>query len=252
MQEGAEITLYALWERNVPVITPSEPPVVIPPAQPDEPDQPVTHSCISLCTICGGCLDRTCTKNACSGHKNLFTDVPQKQWYAEAVEYVSTRGLMQGMGEAEFGPKANTSRAMLAVILWRLEGMPESMQANSFRDVAEGTWYTEAVTWAAEQKIVYGTAADAFSPNADLTREQLVCLLWRYVQYKDADADKTGTLEGFHDADAVSDYALEAMQWAYAMGLISGKGDGRLDPGGDAMRCELASILMRFLETYGY
>ena len=222
--DGERIDLYAVWKK-VPVLTPTEPPVVTPPTPP---------------------------VIAPPEHHEAFLDVPQNAWYADAVAYVSRRGLMQGVGEGNFNPTATTSRAMLAVILWRLEGQPESMQANIFRDVAEGTWYTEAVTWAAEQKIVFGTAADAFSPDADLTREQLVCLLWRYVQYRDADVNKTVTLEGFHDADAVSDYALKGMQWAYAMGLISGKGDGRLDPGGDAMRCELASILMRFLETYGY
>lgn len=245
--DGAELTLYALWEWNAPVITPSEPPVVIPPAQLDEPE---THSCTSLCTICGGCLDSTCTKNACNGHKDLFRDVPQKQWYAEAVEYVSVRGLMQGMGDGEFQPNATTSRAMLAVILWRLEGMPESGKEHAFRDVEQGSWYAKAVAWAAEQKIVYGTAADAFSPNKEITREQMAAFLWRYVRYRGEAADALKSLDSFHDADRVSSYAAEALQWAYSMGLISGKTGGKLDPGGDAKRCEMASVLMRFLETY--
>jgi len=246
--DGAVIELYAVWRRTAPVVIPPAPPAVTPSVQPDADEQ--THTC-SACAICGLCLDKACDK-ACAGHKEHFTDVPQQQWYAEAVEYVCTRGLMQGMGKEEFRPTATTSRAMLAVILWRLEGMPEPTKAHSFRDVDNGGWYAKAVAWAAEKELVFGTTLETFSPNGEITREQMAALLWRYVRYRGEAADDQKSLDAFHDADEVSAYAADALEWAYFLGLISGKTGGRLDPRGDAKRCEMASILMRFLKEYGY
>jgi len=252
-KDGAAVTLYAVWEESPEPEIPEEPVKPIEPVQPDSGGSVIAHECTLRCVICGGCMDKTCLLPArCRGHRDLFSDVPPDAWYAEAVEYVCCRGLMRGVGNGKFDPMGVTTRAMLTSILWRLEGEAESKQSHLFRDVGEGEWYAKAVAWAAEQEIVFGISVDTFSPHGELSREQLVSLLWRYVRYRGGNTATSGRLDAFHDADAVSDYAVEAMRWAYGMGLVSGKGNGVLDPDGEAKRCELASILMRFLKAYNY
>ena len=173
-----------------------------------------------------------------------FTDVPATHWAAGAVAFVSSQGLLQGTGASAFAPGQPMTRAMLVTALWREAGSPVVNYAMDFDDVAEGQWYTEAVRWAASEGIVAGTGK-GFSPDAALTRESLAAILFRYAGGQ-ADADQ---LDSYADGAGVSAWAKDAMNWAVAQGLITGKSGGRLDPGGTASRAEVSAILMRYVQS---
>lgn len=173
-----------------------------------------------------------------------FTDVPATHWAAGAVAFVSSQGLLQGISADTFAPGQPMTRAMLVTALWREAGSPVVNYAMDFDDVAEGQWYTEAVRWAASEGIVAGTGK-GFSPDAALTRESLAAILFRYAGGQ-ADADQ---LDSYADGAGVSAWAKDAMNWAVAQGLITGKSGGRLDPGGTASRAEVSAILMRYVQS---
>ena len=173
-----------------------------------------------------------------------FTDVPATHWAAGAVEFVTSQGLLQGTGTSTFAPGQPMTRAMLVTALWREAGSPVVNYAMDFDDVDEDQWYTEAVRWAASEGIVTGTGK-GFSPDAALTRESLAAILFRYAGGQ-ADADQLGS---YAAGAGVSAWAREAMNWAVAQGLITGKSGGRLDPGGTASRAEVSAILMRYVQS---
>ena len=173
-----------------------------------------------------------------------FTDV-SGGWYHDAVQYVYENGLMQGVGDGLFGPALTTDRAMIATILWRMEGEPVVDYAMDYADVAGGVWYTEAIRWAASQGIVTGYGDSRFGPADAVTREQLAVILYRYAGAPAADAS---ALDSFSDRGQVSSWAGDAMAWAVSAGIIQGNGAG-LNPGGTATRAEVAAILMRFVES---
>lgn len=177
-----------------------------------------------------------------------FTDVPDGLWYSDAVNFVTKRGLFQGTSATEFSPFLSMNRAMVVTILWRMEGQPESVVKASFEDVTAGTWYAEAVDWAAEQGIVSGFSRTEFSPETPVTREQFAVMLFNYAKWKgmDVSADLTA-IESYSDNHKVADWAKNAMAWAVENGIITGKGAGVLDPKGTANRAEVAVMLTRFL-----
>ena len=178
-----------------------------------------------------------------------FTDVEEKAWYYDAVEYAVTNGLMNGIGHGKFDPEGTMTRAMLVTVLWRYEGKPMGYQ-NTFVDVnaKSGSWYIDAVAWASANNIVNGVGHDKFDPEGEITREQMATILFRYANWKGIDVSKRGDLSNFPDADKVSGYATAAMQWAVAEGLINGS-DGKLLPQGNATRAQVATILVRFIEN---
>lgn len=177
---------------------------------------------------------------------SAFSDVKNSAWYHEDVQYVSENGLMKGTGENLFSPDATTTRGMIVTILYRLEGEPSPTGACPFQDVASGKYYEKAITWAAENGIVSGFSADTFGPDQNITREQMAAILYRYATYKNYDVSTAGDLSKFPDADKVSSYAVDAMKWANAAGLINGSNDGKLYPAGNATRAQVAAILTRF------
>ena len=136
-------------------------------------------------------------------------------------------------------------RAMFATVLHRAAGAPEAEGAPGFTDVRPGAWYAAAVAWAAETGVVTGRSAERFDPDAALTREQAITLLWRRAGCPEGEA---AALEGFSDAEAVSAWAREAFAWAVGAGIVSGRGDGSLDPRAGTNRAEAAQMLMRFAE----
>lgn len=161
-----------------------------------------------------------------------FTDVPAGSWYEEAVNYVHEKGLMNGTSSNAFSPNANTTRGMIVTILARVEGVNTN-----------GTpWYAAGQKWAMDNGISDGTNMPGV-----ITREQLATILYRYAKQKGYDVSKSAALAAFSDADKVSGYAAEAMQWAVAEGLLQGS-NGKLDPQGSATRAQVATILMRFME----
>ena len=177
-----------------------------------------------------------------------FADVPEGAWYHDAVSYVYTNGLMVGTGDATFSPEISTSRAMIAVTLWRMEGEPAAKGANPYIDVENGAWYTEAITWANENGIAEGYGNGCFQPETPVTREQLAAFFYRYAAYKGYDITITGSLDHFNDKDNVSEWAKDTMAWAVGYGLIGGKDNNMLDPQGEATRAEFAAMLQRFCQ----
>ena len=189
----------------------------------------------------------TILRNSGTG-ANPFTDVSEKDWFYGDVMFAYENGLMIGTGNAQFRPHGTATRGMMATILWRMAGSPAPKGNNSFTDVEAGTWYTDAITWTAENGIFLGYGNNKVGPNDSITREQLATIFFRYADYKGCDMTAEGELDKFRDAGKVSDYARAAMQWAVGSGLIQGKPDGVLDPQGTATRAEIAAMLHRFLE----
>ena len=176
-----------------------------------------------------------------------FTDVTEGDWFYDAVRYAYETGLMDGVGDNLFAPNSETTRAQLVTILYRLEGQPAVSGDLPFTDVETGTWYTNAVLWAAQNNIVNGVSDTEFAPGDDLTRQQLVTILYRYAEAKGYDVSASADLSGYPDAGQVQDYAQPAMAWAVAEGIVEGV-DGTLNPAGNASRAQIATILMRFCE----
>ncbi|MCI7474051.1 MAG: S-layer homology domain-containing protein [Clostridiales bacterium] len=178
-----------------------------------------------------------------------FTDVKADDWFYEAVKYVYDNKLMDGTSATTFAPLMTTNRAMIVTILWRLEGQPKTDATLSFTDVESGVWYTDAVNWATSKGIVKGYSDTVFAPNDTVTREQLATILCRYAEYKEYDVTAKGDLTTFADGSTVSAWAADGMTWAAGAQLITGKDGGKLDPTGTATRAEVATILMRFVES---
>ncbi len=179
---------------------------------------------------------------------NPFADVSTGDWYYDAVAYVNQHNIMNGTAAPTFAPGSNLTRGMIAQVLYNLEQKPQG-GTSVFTDVAADAWYADAVNWAAGKNIVGGYGEGKFGPEDSVTREQMAAILYRYAQYKGYDTKATADLAAYTDVQSVSDWALAAMQWANASGLINGRTETTLVPGGTATRAEVASILMRFCEN---
>ena len=179
---------------------------------------------------------------------NPFTDVSEKDWFYNDAMFVYKNGLMLGTSKTLFSPHGTVTRGMMATILWRMEGSLAPKGENSFTDVEAGRWYTDAITWTAENGIFAGYSKDKFGPDDPITREQLTAIFYRYADYKGYKLTVTGNLDKFEDADKITDYAKTVMQWAVGNGLIKGKSENLLDPQGTATRAEIAAMLHRFVE----
>lgn len=182
-----------------------------------------------------------------------FTDISSSAWYYSSVKAMVERKLFSGTSATTFSPNGTMTRAMLVSVLHRLEGSPISSAAVPFDDVESGRWYANSIAWGAENNIVSGITQTAFAPNAPVTREQAVTILYRYAAYKKYDLSESTSLQSYPDADAVSTYAVPAFQWATAMGIISGvKSNNQvtLQPAGHATRAQAATILASFIRSY--
>lgn len=178
-----------------------------------------------------------------------FTDVKESDWFYKGVAYVVDKDIMSGVSENEFAPSGKLTRAMLVQMLYNMESRPACDAENAFMDVPVGQWYTDAVIWANDAKIVSGMGEGLFAPNMEITREQMVAMLYNYAKYKGYDVTASADLSAFADTASVSAWAQPAMQWAVAEGYISGMGDSQLAPQGTATRAEIASVIMRFMEA---
>lgn len=167
--------------------------------------------------------------------KTKFNDVSANDWFASAVDYVTGKGMMNGTADNTFSPKANTTRGMLMTVLARHAG----------EDTTGGSvWYEKGMNWAKANGVSDGT-----NPQVNITREQLAVMLYRYAQNKKYDVSGAKSLDGYTDAQSVSSYAVPALQWANAAGVVTGKSGSKLDPKGYATRAEVAAMLMRFCEN---
>ncbi len=178
-----------------------------------------------------------------------FSDLVPGAWYEDGINYVLTAGLFNGTSATQFSPNADMTRGMLVTVLWRLNGTTDT-SINSFDDVEAGLWYSDAVKWAAANGIVSGFGNNMFRPNDNITREQMALILYNYANFMGYDTTQTASLGNYSDNSDISDWAAAAMAWANATGLISGRTDTTLAPGGTATRAEVATILMRFIEFY--
>ena len=180
----------------------------------------------------------------------LFADVKESDWYYDAVYFVYQNELMNGTSASRFDPNGTMNRAMLVTILHRQAGEPVVNYALPFDDVTEGTWYTEAVRWAASEGVVTGTTETAFAPDSSITREQFATILYRYAQQSGADVSvgENTNILSYADVLDVSEYAIPAMQWACGAGIVEGS-DANLNPQGQTTRAEAAIMLMRLIQT---
>lgn len=174
-----------------------------------------------------------------------FNDVSYGDWYYNAVQFVYSRGIMDGVDYYKFDPNGTITRGMIVTMLWRMAGEPFEMPVTSFTDVEIGRYYTTAVAWACRNGIADGMGESTFGPNDAITREELVTLLYRYAQYFGHSCIGT-SIEGFADAGSVSSYAYNAMCWAYKAGVVTGTTGSRLNPQGTASRAEAAQMIMSF------
>lgn len=212
------------YVRTVTPPVPVSPPSSSEPVEPDPPDTPENCSRDENCTL------------------SRFVDTNQNAWYHNGVHYCLEKGLMSGYGNGRFGPNDSLTRGMLAQILYSETGKPSVSGDSRFDDVASGAWYAKAVAWGTETGILSGYGNGNFGPADPITREQLAVMLWRYA----GSPATQGTLNGFTDQRKVSRYATEAMRWAVETGILSGKGNGILDPEGEATRAEAAVMLYRY------
>ena len=176
---------------------------------------------------------------------DIFIDVAPNAWYKDAVQYAYAGGLMTGVSANEFAPDATTTRGMIVSMLARLEGV-ESANDAGFADVND-EWYATAVNWAASVGVVNGYEDNTFRPNDAITREQLAAILMNYAAYKGEDVSARASLDAYSDAENVSTWATDTMQWAVAKGLLTGVTADTFQPQGAATRAQVAAISQRFL-----
>lgn len=206
---------------------------------------------LHVCPDCG--CSYLETEETYAAAMRRFVDLPSDQWYYDGVNAMVLRGLFNGVSTEYFRPDHLMTRAMLVTVLWRYAGAPEAGK-SAFTDVPDGLWYSEAVSWAAEQGVVSGIGQGKFDPNGNITREQMATILYRYAKLCGFDtAFDADVLSNFPDKDQVSGYALEPLQWAVSNSIITGTKTGSktlLDPRGFATRAQLAVILSRYIDKY--
>lgn len=173
-----------------------------------------------------------------------FSDISPDAWYTEAVNYVSTAGLMSGTGAGLFSPEASMTRAMLVTVLYRAAGSPaleDDPAGSSFTDVPEDAWYSAGVEWANREGVAGGYGNGTFGPDDPVTREQLAVVLWRY-----AGSPMAGAVSSFTDRESISPWAVSAVDWAAEAEVVAGMPGNLFAPGGQATRAQAAVILARF------
>ncbi len=193
-----------------------------------EPDIPVADPQVHICPA------------------RAYSDIDVNAWYHEAVDYVITAGLMGGYSENTFAPNDTTTRAMIATVLWRMENSPAPTIENPFSDVMPGTWYTDAVVWAAQKGIVNGIGGDKFNPDGEITREQLAAMVYRYAMNKGGLLFGERRILAYPDAGDTSDWALEAVKWCNSNGIIHIR-EEKLMPNAPAMRAEVAFAMSKLV-----
>ena len=179
---------------------------------------------------------------------NPYADVIETDWYYDAVSYASKYGIMKGTGESIFSPDEKVSRAMLAVILYRLIDEPQVDGAPLFKDAPDGNWHSDAISWAGKSGVILGYYDGRFGVDDEVTREQILTILYRFTQFIGVETDDSADLARFSDSGRISDWALPAVRWAIGAGLIEGRGGGMMiAPAETATRAEIAAILYRYL-----
>jgi hypothetical protein len=175
-----------------------------------------------------------------------LTDI-NEHWAKTSIDFVIAQGLFYGMSDTEFTPDYSMTRSMLVTVLYRYEKNPEINSSASFKDVNGSVWYSDGVAWAADANIVMGITGDFFAPDENLTREQLIVILYRYAQHKGIDVTAANDLSIYDDSSEIADWSNTAMEWAVSAGLLQGRSNKILAPGEEITRGEVATILTRFI-----
>jgi len=179
---------------------------------------------------------------------NPFIDVSERHWFYDAVRFVHQNNLFQGTSHNVFSPNTPMTRGMMVTVLWRMAGQPSvSGLPNEFRDVAYGTWYSDAVRWAADRGIVSGVGDGRFVPGSSITREQMAVIIYNYLGYMGLELPRVRA-GGFLDDD-ISPWAVRAVSALFEAGVIDGRGGGLFSPLAGSTRAEVAAILMRLYEV---
>ncbi len=202
---------------------------------------------VGPCSLCGQKEAVTIIEEA------IFTDTNYKSWYSDHVDYVYDKGIMNGSSATTFAPDRTMTRAELVTVLYRIAGSPEVTFDGAFTDIPDGQWYSDAVTWAVQNKIVNGVGDNRFAPTANITREQIATILYRYTQTLGVEMAEGADLTAFPDYAGVASFALEGMAWAVAEGLITGTVSGgvtSLSPKATATRAQLATIISRYQQMF--
>lgn len=179
----------------------------------------------------------------------VFSDVHPSDWFYNGVSYAVENGMMKGVNGNQFAPNVPLTREMLAVVLYNMEKQPESAGTNPFADVNADMWYTDAIVWANANGMIAGYNDKTFGLGDAVTREQLATILFRYAQMKGFDVTEKADLTGYADNAAVNDYAVEAMRWANAKGIVNGMTETSLNPQATATRAQVAAMLMNFCKN---
>lgn len=183
--------------------------------------------------------------------ENPFTDVWENDWFFESVSYAGKNGLMSGISNTEFAPNLSVTRGMLVTVMYRAEGEPAVNKSIPFADVKADSYYCAAVIWAQQNGIVKRITENKFAPDENVTREQLAAIMYRYAEYKgyDVSVGESTNILSYTDFEEISEYAIEALQYAVGSGLMKGKTESTLNPKDFTTRVEIAVILQRFIEN---
>lgn len=216
---------------------------------PVDPD-PVDPDPVDPDPVLPGVKDETGCCHAYHCPSSWYSDLDVNAWYHTDTDYVICKGLMIGVADGKFAPYMSVNRAMIVTTLYRLENCPEVAYSETYTDVPDGTWYTDAIMWATENGIVLGYGNGCYGPYDPVTREQIAAIFYRYAQYKGIDTTYSGDLSAFTDVDQVSSWAVEALTWAVDVEMIYGvsKTDKVLAPRNDTNRAAMAALLLRWSE----
>lgn len=184
----------------------------------------------------------------------IFSDVPNNAWYASAVTQATQRRFISGMGNGTFAPNLPLTRSMFVVMLsaihQRTDGGILIDGETSFEDISDSDWYAKAVRWAADEGIVSGDGS-RFYPQQEITREQLAVILYAYAKAQGYDSSARADLSEYRDADRISGYAVTAMEWAVAEGILSGMSSDTLAPQSQATRAQSVCMLLAAMSSMG-
>jgi len=170
-----------------------------------------------------------------------YSDVDADAWYAEAVIYCREHNLMAGIGNNQFAPESNLTRAQLATVLYRIEGTPAVTGTDAFTDTPDGAWYGDAVLWAFQQKLISGYGGGLFGPNDPVSREQMTAILWRY-----AGSPAANNENAFTDKADIANYAAAAVDWSANNNIVRPASSGIFASKSNATRAQVADALMNF------
>ncbi len=176
-----------------------------------------------------------------------FADVSSGSWYSAYVDYAYSHKLMVGTSDTTFSPNQAMTRGMLATVIYSIAGKPAPSKQSPFTDIGN-TWYTKAVNWCYGEGIVAGTTTTTFAPNHHVTREQMAVIMRQYAKYMGRDVSGSVSLNGYADSDKIHAYAVDDMQWAVSVGLMTGMSANTIAPRHNTTRAQCAVVLQRFTE----